>query len=229
VGIAESYKKHGYIGMGPPSKSYWSGRTHPNENIRLEGFDTPLTVLGGDWQNAVYKVTLSDANLKSAPAQQSMATSAGDRRVVSKNFNGRRITFTLSNYPGQGVNLTGDCCMPMPPPCFMCCCSDLHIGGEASAVSFVYDEPSGQFERPECCCQHLHVEWTNYSPGTKVLSFKCGICCTPDNERWDIMSDGTIVPRGKSGLVLGLISKDGGRTGLVARGDPNTLFFKELM
>ena len=33
---------------------------HTNENITVEGFDGKIDVLGGDWQNAVYKITLNE-------------------------------------------------------------------------------------------------------------------------------------------------------------------------
>ena len=54
------YKKHGFIGFQPSqaSRSTWSGREHRNEGITIDGFDGKIDILGGDWQNAVYKVTL---------------------------------------------------------------------------------------------------------------------------------------------------------------------------
>ena len=56
----EGFKKHGFIGEAPnmASKSTWSGRVHQNEGLTFEGFDGVIDVLGGDWQNAVYQVTL---------------------------------------------------------------------------------------------------------------------------------------------------------------------------
>ena len=55
------YKKHGIIGFLPhqASRSSWSGREHRDEGLRFDGFDGGIDVLGGDWQNAVYRVTLS--------------------------------------------------------------------------------------------------------------------------------------------------------------------------
>ena len=32
----ESYKKHGFIGMGPPSHCLWSKRTHPSEGMVVD-------------------------------------------------------------------------------------------------------------------------------------------------------------------------------------------------
>ena len=54
------YKKHGFIGSNPDQaiRSSWSGREHREEGLRFDGFDGGIDVLGGDWQNAVYRVTL---------------------------------------------------------------------------------------------------------------------------------------------------------------------------
>ena len=54
------YKKHGLIGHRPEqaSRSTWSGREHRHEGMRFKGFEGVVDILGGDWQNAVYKVTL---------------------------------------------------------------------------------------------------------------------------------------------------------------------------
>ena len=55
------YKKHGIIGFLPhqASRASLSGREHRDEGLRFDGFDGGIDVLGGDWQNAVYRVTLS--------------------------------------------------------------------------------------------------------------------------------------------------------------------------
>ena len=60
-----SYQRHGFIGMAPhmASHSTWSGRTHQHEGITFDGFDGVIDVLGGDWQNAVYRVTLPPGGL----------------------------------------------------------------------------------------------------------------------------------------------------------------------
>lgn len=60
VGNDESYKKHGYIGMGPPSRSSWSRRVHSAETLTFDGFEGKVYMWGGDWQNAVYRVTLTE-------------------------------------------------------------------------------------------------------------------------------------------------------------------------
>mmetsp|Transcript_39458 Transcript_39458/g.104133 ORF Transcript_39458/g.104133 Transcript_39458/m.104133 type:complete len:1309 (+) Transcript_39458:69-3995(+) len=63
----QGYKKHGLIGFQPgrASRSTWSGREHRNEGMRIDGFDGKIDILGGDWQNAVYKVTLGGEGNKS--------------------------------------------------------------------------------------------------------------------------------------------------------------------
>ena len=48
-----AYQKHGYLGLGPPAQSVWTGLVHANEGIMVEGFEGLIDVLGGDWQNAV--------------------------------------------------------------------------------------------------------------------------------------------------------------------------------
>merc|ERR1711998_295214 len=53
----QGYKKHGFIGMGPPCRSSWSNRVHACEGMRVEGVAGVFDVLGGDWQNAVYRIT----------------------------------------------------------------------------------------------------------------------------------------------------------------------------
>ena len=54
------YKRHGFIGDRPEqaTRSSWSQRTHQHEGLRFEGFDGVMDILGGDWQNAVYRVSL---------------------------------------------------------------------------------------------------------------------------------------------------------------------------
>ena len=56
--------KHGFIGdkPGDATRSSWSGRTHPNEGLTFPGHEGRIDVLGGDWQNAVYRVVLSGGN-----------------------------------------------------------------------------------------------------------------------------------------------------------------------
>jgi hypothetical protein len=55
------YKKHHFIGMEPSDaiRSSWSKREHRNDNLTFEGFEGVMNILGGDWQNAVYKVEIT--------------------------------------------------------------------------------------------------------------------------------------------------------------------------
>ena len=54
----ESYKKHGFLSRGPPQRSSWSKRVHTSEGIMIPGLRGKIDILGGDWQNAVYKIVL---------------------------------------------------------------------------------------------------------------------------------------------------------------------------
>ena len=130
----------------------------------------------------------------------------------------------------DGIALTGDCCCLFPPPVFVCCCSDITRGHASSTVSVQYDAASGMLLRPEQCNQRLHVEWGQYIPGSKVLSFHCGLFDCPDNEQWDLFSDSTIRPRHHSHLVVGVGHyKDGSvRTILVPQDDPQRMVFRSV-
>jgi hypothetical protein len=65
------FKKHGLIGMEASDaiKSSWSGREHKNDNLTFEGFEGVMNILGGDWQNAVYKVTVISHSVKNNHAK----------------------------------------------------------------------------------------------------------------------------------------------------------------
>lgn len=166
------------------------------------------------------------ASIPSAIVMNRSTERAAAPPSVLQGFDNRRVSLTLASHPGQAVVLTGDCCLPMPCPWLVCCCSDLTVGPERNAVSFVYHQRSGQLERPEMCCQHLHVEWGKFAPESKVLSFKCGWMPCPQNEAFDLMSDGTLAARRSPNLVVGLLPREGGRTGLVKRGDARALKFR---
>ena len=75
------YEKHGFIGdkSGAATKSSWSGRTHRSEGLRFDGFSGVIDVLGGDWQNAVYRVTLSgDGKGVEGSAEAARAAAPGE-------------------------------------------------------------------------------------------------------------------------------------------------------
>ena len=115
----------------------------------------------------------------------------------------------------------------MPPPVFMCCCSDL---GPGHMVKVQFDFSSGMLLRPEACNQRLHVGWGNYQVGNKVLSFHCGAFDCPDHEQWDLFTDGTIHPRRHPHLALGMGVADGGtRTILVDQSDARKLVFNSVL
>ena len=133
----------------------------------------------------------------------------------------------------DGIGLTGDCCFPSPPPVFICCCSDITAGG---SIAFQYDSRSGMLLRPEKCNQRLHVEWGNYRPGSKVLSFRCGCFDCPDNEQWDLFTDGTIRPRRHPDLAVGMgqwqaprSRHTATRTILVSQEDERRLVFRSVL
>jgi len=55
------YKKHGFIGMEDAViRSSWSKRVHRNDGLTFPNVVGVMDVLGGDWQNAVYKVTAKE-------------------------------------------------------------------------------------------------------------------------------------------------------------------------
>ena len=151
---------------------------------------------------------------------------------ISRFFDKKRLRLTIESASGMQTNeaivLTGDECM-VGPPCIMCCCSALILGADDNAASFVYHYRSGQLERPEACFQHMHVEWERFEPGTKVTSFKCGWLPCPQNEAFNLMSDGTIRPRRDHDLTLGVGKWNDGKLSLVPAGDPMQLRFRELL
>ena len=128
----------------------------------------------------------------------------------------------------DGIGLTGDCCCFFPPPVFICCCSDITRGRE---VAVVYDSGTGFLLRPEMCNQRLHVEWGNYNIGSKVLSFHCGCFDCPDNEQWDLYTDGTVRPRHHSHLAIGIgRAADGNvRTILVSEHAQDRMVFRSVL
>lgn len=92
-----------------------------------------------------------------------------------------------------------------------------------------YVPATGELLRPEACNQRFHVEWGNYQPESKVLSFHCGIFDCPDNEKWDLYQDGTIHPRKHPHLAIGMTPRpEGPRTVLVPEGDTRKIVFTHL-
>ena len=92
-----------------------------------------------------------------------------------------------------------------------------------------YVPASGELLRPGACNQRLHVDWGNYHPETKVLSFHCGIFDCPDNEKWDLYQDGTIHPRNHPHFAIGMGQRpEGPRTVLVPEGDSRKIVFAHV-
>ena len=76
----QGYQRHGFIGWSDKARgSSWSKRTHRHEGMRIDGYEGVIDVLGGDWQNAVYRVTLAGA----ASGAGAAGASAGGVRPLS--------------------------------------------------------------------------------------------------------------------------------------------------
>jgi hypothetical protein len=88
--------------------------------------------------------------------------------------------------------------------------------------------------RPDCCAQHLMVDFSNLEPDENVSTFRCGVCpttccVTGEAEVFDVMSNGTIAPRAGGGLlVLGIELAHSSKLKLVPCGDSRQLVFKNL-
>mmetsp|Transcript_4325 Transcript_4325/g.10555 ORF Transcript_4325/g.10555 Transcript_4325/m.10555 type:complete len:658 (+) Transcript_4325:232-2205(+) len=71
----ENYEKHGFIGyVDKVCKSSWSGKVHSSEGITFPSFSGRMDVLGGDWQNAVYKVTIDEDDFAGQQHQPAIFT-----------------------------------------------------------------------------------------------------------------------------------------------------------
>ena len=119
------------------------------------------------------------------------------------------LRLTLVSHPGRALTKEGDCCLPFPPPVFICCLSGLKLGGEHEALTVHYHPGTGLLNRPECCDQRIHNSWANNTSENEVLSFRCGVFPCPDHESWQFYSDGTIHNRHAPHLVLGIRDYDG--------------------
>ena len=177
------------------------------QNIVVDAVIVPATAVPMG-QPVAMAVPMGASAHPMAPTPQQMS-----RAIPASSLPGRTTPLKL-----DGIGLTGDCCCLFPPPVFVCCCSDITRGHE---VAVVYDSTTGFLLRPQMCNQRIHVGWGNYNPGSKVLSFHCGCFDCPDNEQWDLFTDGTIRPRHHSHLAIGLgRASDGNlRTILVSEHD----------
>ena len=167
-------------------------------------------------------------------AEEAAATAPPPRRTcISDSFHGRTLRLT-ANGGRDSVDPDGCfCCCPMPPPCLICCCA-AHVQGTGGtgAVRVRYDAPSGILTRVDgwsgACGLILNQDWGEVSPGTGISSFRCGLtpCCTHDDAQFDVMSDGTIVPRKDHTVCVGF---EGGKTVLVPVGHAGACIFDDVL
>lgn len=122
----QGYKRHGFIGSRPDqaTRSSWSQRTHRNEAMAFEGFDGVVNVLGGDWQNAVYKVSLGSGG--AAQEIHEAPISLGMERGQPRTFDA---------YDTEGCYV-GSCCLPIIWTAF-CIKPTGPDTAQASGVSFL--------------------------------------------------------------------------------------------
>jgi hypothetical protein len=95
----QGYQKHGYIGNRPEhaTRSTWSGREHRYEGMRFDGFTGAIDILGGDWQNAVYRVTLSGGGGSSASSSAGISVKGSSAGISVKHTKpGPRLTYADS-------------------------------------------------------------------------------------------------------------------------------------
>jgi hypothetical protein len=156
------------------------------------------------------------------------------RACVSSSFHGRTLRLT-ANGGRDSVDPEGCvCCCLMPPPCLICCCAEhvrgtgTGVDGSDNAVRVRYDAPSGILTRVDGCSGKcgliLNPHWGEVKPGTAINSFRCGLtpCCAYDAARFDIMSDGTIVPRKDHAVCVGF---EKGKTVLMPVGHADACVF----
>ncbi|MGB1604861.1 MAG: zinc-ribbon domain-containing protein [Promethearchaeia archaeon] len=159
------------------------------------------------------------------------------RACVSSSFHGRTLRLT-ANGGRDSVDPNGFCCCLMPPPCLICCCaphvrgtgSGTGVDGSDNAVRVRYDAPSGILTRVDGCAGKcgLHLQHDSFTgevkPGQQIQSFRCGLtpCCAYKTAQFDIMSDGTIVPRKDHAVCVGF---EKGKTVLVPVGHADACVF----
>ena len=177
----------------------------------------------GSQQEEVPQVAPAAAQTQVAPAAAQM-----NRGVPIAGREGP-LRLTLTSHPGQALRTDGDCCIPFPPPVFVCCCSGVLLGDENSAMKVVYNPARGQLLRPDACYQRIHNEDEKFVPDNEVISFRCGLLDCDQSESWTLYSDGTIHSKYHPELVLGARDKDG-KLILVRQEDRRRqLVFKEVL
>ena len=158
-------------------------------------------------------------------------SAAAPRSCVSPSFHGRTLRLTVNNQQAS-VDSEGCCLCPMPPPCLVCCCEGLTQGRGGNAIQVRYDASSGILTRTDGCAGScglaLNQDWDKVSPGTEISSFRCGVTpwCAHSSMRFDLMSDGTIVPRKDHTVCVGF---EGSKAKLVSQGSVNACVFDDIL
>ena len=177
-----------------------------------------------------------------AAAATAPPTRSSGRICISATLHGTTLRLT-ANGGKDSVDPDGCfCCCPMPPPCLVCCCAG-HVRGTGTAgttstggdhaVRVRYDAPSGILTRVDGlsgrCGLIWNQDWGHVSPGTSISSFRCGLtpCCAHDAGQFDLMSDGTIVPRRDHAVCVGFDQR--GRTVLVPVGHADACVFDDVL
>ena len=171
----------------------------------------------------------------SAPAVAAQGQAQGAVTTVSAKFDNAVLRLTLSNKPGRAVTNNGPCCcICMPPPCMLCCCQENIEGPAGNANSVRYNLATGNLVRTDQCAGmwgfRLDQNMDKQEPGTEVGSFRCGLTpwCGDNSAKWDLMSNGTIVPRKNPAVCLG-----GGpeykKLTLVPVGSPDAYIFEDIL
>ena len=192
------------------------------------------------WPTASMSAEEVETAATAATAAAAPPTRSSDRICISASLHGTTLRFT-ANGGRDSVDPDGCfCCCPVPPPCLVCCCAG-HVrgtgtaatGDNSNAVRVRYDAPSGILTRVDGlsgrCGLIWNQDWGHVSPGTTISSFRCGLtpCCAHDAGQFDLMSDGTIVPRRDHEVCVGFDKR--GRTVLVPVGHDDACVFDDVL
>ena len=196
--------------------------------------------------------TSASTSAEEAVTATAPPTRSSDRICISATLHGTTLRLT-ANGGRDSVDPDGCfCCCPMPPPCLVCCCAG-HVRGTGTtstggivyngngannnninhAVRVRYDAPSGILTRVDGLSGKYGLiwnqDWGHVSPGTTISSFRCGLtpCCAHDAGQFDLMSDGTIVPRRDHAVCVGFDKR--GRTVLVPVGHDDACVFDDVL
>ena len=122
----------------------------------------------------------------------------------------------------------------------VCFCQEHQEGPAYAANTVRYIAAKGNLTRTDQCAGtlglRLNQDYGTTTPGTTVGSFCCGLtpCCADDSAQWDLMANGTIVPRSNHAVCIG--AKSAGAAGshkskliLVPVGSPEALIFEDIL